>query len=89
MRLRIRTRLLEASISLASLPQMTCALREMMLNGQTADAVVSLFPRLFGTLLVRLGSSLGVQLPKDINSNSLGPERKTSSKAPALFDVCG
>ncbi|XP_023669118.2 maestro heat-like repeat-containing protein family member 1 isoform X1 [Paramormyrops kingsleyae] len=68
---------------------MTCALREMMLNGQTADAVVSLLPRLFGALLVRLGSSVGVQLPKDINSNSLGPERKTSSKAPAFFDVCG
>uniref|UniRef100_A0A8C9TKP0 Maestro heat like repeat family member 1 n=1 Tax=Scleropages formosus TaxID=113540 RepID=A0A8C9TKP0_SCLFO len=68
---------------------MTCALREIMLNGQSADAVVALFPRLFSTLLVRLGSSVGVQVPKDINSNSIGPERKQSGKFPSSFDVCG
>uniref|UniRef100_A0A672KDZ9 Maestro heat-like repeat family member 1 n=1 Tax=Sinocyclocheilus grahami TaxID=75366 RepID=A0A672KDZ9_SINGR len=50
---------------------MTCALREMMLNGQSADAVAYLFPKLFSALLVRLGSSVGVQLPKDLNSNSI------------------
>uniref|UniRef100_A0A8C9TJ68 Maestro heat like repeat family member 1 n=1 Tax=Scleropages formosus TaxID=113540 RepID=A0A8C9TJ68_SCLFO len=63
---------------------MTCALREIMLNGQSADAVVALFPRLFSTLLVRLGSSVGVQVPKDINSNSIGPERKQSGKFPSV-----
>ncbi|XP_061100289.1 maestro heat-like repeat-containing protein family member 1 isoform X2 [Conger conger] len=68
---------------------MTCALREMMLNGQTLDAVASLFPRLFSTILVRLGCSVGVLVPKDINSNSIGPERRTPSKPPASFDVCG
>ncbi|KAG7469785.1 hypothetical protein MATL_G00132540 [Megalops atlanticus] len=68
---------------------MTCALREMMLNGQTLDAVANLFPRLFSAILVRLGSSVGVQLPKDINSNSIGPERKTAGKPSASFDVCG
>ncbi|KAJ8354238.1 hypothetical protein SKAU_G00218050 [Synaphobranchus kaupii] len=68
---------------------MTCALREMMLNGQTLDAVAALFPRLFSAILVRLGSSVGVLLPKDINSNSIGPERKTPSKLSASFDVCG
>uniref|UniRef100_A0A672KBV2 Maestro heat-like repeat family member 1 n=1 Tax=Sinocyclocheilus grahami TaxID=75366 RepID=A0A672KBV2_SINGR len=47
---------------------MTCALREMMLNGQSADAVAYLFPKLFSALLVRLGSSVGVQLPKDLNN---------------------
>uniref|UniRef100_A0A9J7ZZU3 Maestro heat-like repeat family member 1 n=1 Tax=Cyprinus carpio carpio TaxID=630221 RepID=A0A9J7ZZU3_CYPCA len=50
---------------------MTCALREMMLNGQSAEAVAHLFPKLFSALLVRLGSSVGVQLPKDLNSNSI------------------
>uniref|UniRef100_A0A672K8G5 Maestro heat-like repeat family member 1 n=1 Tax=Sinocyclocheilus grahami TaxID=75366 RepID=A0A672K8G5_SINGR len=50
---------------------MTCALREMMLNGQSADAVAYLFPKLFSALLVRLGSSVGVQLPKDLNSNNI------------------
>ncbi|TRY56529.1 hypothetical protein DNTS_005416, partial [Danionella cerebrum] len=74
-----------------SLPlAMTCALREMMLNGQSADAVACLFPKLFGALLVRLGSSLGVQLPKDLNSNSIIVDRKTASKTSlANFDVCG
>ncbi|XP_030638186.1 LOW QUALITY PROTEIN: maestro heat-like repeat-containing protein family member 1 [Chanos chanos] len=68
---------------------MTCALRELMLNGQAAEAVSSLFPQLFSALLVRLGSSVGVQLPKDINSNSISPERKASGKTAANFDVCG
>ncbi|XP_036439698.1 maestro heat-like repeat-containing protein family member 1 isoform X1 [Colossoma macropomum] len=69
---------------------MTCALREMMLNGHTEEAVVALFPQLFSALLVRMGSSVGVQLPKDINSNSIGAERKASGKATAAnFDVCG
>lgn len=67
--------------------QMTCALKEMMLNGQSQDAVVSLFPQLFSSLLVRLGSSLGVTLPKDINSS--GTNRKSPTKLSAGFDVCG
>uniref|UniRef100_A0A8B9LBY5 Maestro heat-like repeat family member 1 n=1 Tax=Astyanax mexicanus TaxID=7994 RepID=A0A8B9LBY5_ASTMX len=53
---------------------MTCALREMMMNGNTEEAVISLFPQLFSALLVRMGSSVGVQLPKDINSNSIGAD---------------
>lgn len=70
--------------------QMTCALRELMLNGQTVEAVASLFPQLFSALLVRVGSSVGVQVPKDINSNSIGPDRKGPTKsAAAAFDVCG
>ncbi|XP_031432555.1 maestro heat-like repeat-containing protein family member 1 isoform X2 [Clupea harengus] len=68
---------------------MTCALRELMLNGQTVEAVASLFPLLFSALLVRVGSSLGVQLPKDINSNSIGPDKKGAAKGAAAFDVCG
>ncbi|XP_072535589.1 maestro heat-like repeat-containing protein family member 1 isoform X2 [Salminus brasiliensis] len=69
---------------------MTCALREMMLNGHTEEAVIALFPQLFSSLLVRMGSSVGVQLPKDINSNCIGAERKASSKTTAAnFDVCG
>ncbi|MGH0159549.1 UNVERIFIED_CONTAM: hypothetical protein FKN15_037747 [Acipenser sinensis] len=68
---------------------MTCALREMMLNGKTLTAVSGMFPRLFSALLVRVGSSVGVQLPKDINSNSIGLEKKPSSKTALHFDVCG
>ncbi|XP_070989587.1 maestro heat-like repeat-containing protein family member 1 isoform X3 [Oncorhynchus clarkii lewisi] len=66
---------------------MTCALKEMMLNGQSQEAVVSLFPQLFSSLLVRLGSSVGVTLPKDINSS--GTNRKSPTKLAAGFDVCG
>uniref|UniRef100_A0A674EJI0 Maestro heat like repeat family member 1 n=1 Tax=Salmo trutta TaxID=8032 RepID=A0A674EJI0_SALTR len=61
---------------------MTCALKEMMLNGQSQDAVVSLFPQLFSSLLVRLGSSLGVTLPKDINS--FGTNRKMLDRKVAV-----
>ncbi|XP_006635903.2 maestro heat-like repeat-containing protein family member 1 isoform X1 [Lepisosteus oculatus] len=68
---------------------MTCALREMMLNGQTQEAVLAMFPQLFSALLVRLGSSVGVQLPKDINSNCISQDRRSSGKPPATFDVCG
>ncbi|XP_062848509.1 maestro heat-like repeat-containing protein family member 1 isoform X2 [Trichomycterus rosablanca] len=69
---------------------MTCALREMMLNGHTEEAVLALFPQLFSALLVRMGSSVGVQLSKDINSNSIGADRKGCSKSTiANFDVCG
>ncbi|XP_041709044.2 maestro heat-like repeat-containing protein family member 1 isoform X1 [Coregonus clupeaformis] len=68
---------------------MTCALKEMMLNGQSQEAVVSLFPQLFSSLLIRLGSSVGVTLPKDINSNSIGTNRKSPTKLAAGFDVCG
>ncbi|KAL2083907.1 hypothetical protein ACEWY4_019425 [Coilia grayii] len=68
---------------------MTCALRELMMNGQTVEAVASLFPQLFSALLVRVGSCVGVQLPKDINSNSIGPDRKGALKSLASFDVCG
>uniref|UniRef100_A0AAR2JL30 Maestro heat-like repeat family member 1 n=1 Tax=Pygocentrus nattereri TaxID=42514 RepID=A0AAR2JL30_PYGNA len=53
---------------------MTCALHEMMLNGHSEEAVVPLFSQLFSALLVRMGSSVGVQLPKDINSNSIGAD---------------
>uniref|UniRef100_A0A671LQ92 Maestro heat-like repeat-containing protein family member 1 n=1 Tax=Sinocyclocheilus anshuiensis TaxID=1608454 RepID=A0A671LQ92_9TELE len=69
---------------------MTCALREMMLNGQSADAVAYVFPKLFSSLLVRLGSSVGVQLPKDLNSNSIISDCKTTNKMNVInFDVCG
>uniref|UniRef100_A0A6Q2XT46 Maestro heat-like repeat family member 1 n=1 Tax=Esox lucius TaxID=8010 RepID=A0A6Q2XT46_ESOLU len=66
---------------------MTCALKEMMLNGQSQDAVVSLFPQLFSSLLVRLGSSVGVSLPKDINTNSIRSDRKNSPKMAVGFDA--
>ncbi|XP_028837282.1 maestro heat-like repeat-containing protein family member 1 isoform X2 [Denticeps clupeoides] len=66
---------------------MTCALRELMMNGQSAEAVLSLFTPLFCALLVRVGSSVGVQVPKDFNSNSLSPDRKRGTTA--NVDVCG
>uniref|UniRef100_A0AAY5EJV1 Maestro heat-like repeat family member 1 n=1 Tax=Electrophorus electricus TaxID=8005 RepID=A0AAY5EJV1_ELEEL len=50
------------------------------------EATVTLFPRLFSALLVRVGSSVAVQLPKDISSNGIGNERRASGKAvPRVF----
>ncbi|XP_032374058.1 maestro heat-like repeat-containing protein family member 1 [Etheostoma spectabile] len=47
---------------------MTWGLKELLLNGQSQEPAVSLFPQLFSCLTVRLGASVGVSAPKD-NSN--------------------
>ncbi|XP_072562213.1 maestro heat-like repeat-containing protein family member 1 isoform X3 [Paramormyrops kingsleyae] len=67
----------------------TCALREIMMNGQIEAAVTEQFPRLFVALLVRMGSSVGVQLPKDICTGATRPEKRPSGKVLGAFDVCG
>uniref|UniRef100_A0A8C4DC57 HEAT repeat-containing protein 7A n=1 Tax=Dicentrarchus labrax TaxID=13489 RepID=A0A8C4DC57_DICLA len=41
---------------------------KLLLNGQTQEPAVSLFPRLFSCLTVRLGASVGVSAPKDNNT---------------------
>uniref|UniRef100_A0A671X0Z1 Maestro heat-like repeat family member 1 n=1 Tax=Sparus aurata TaxID=8175 RepID=A0A671X0Z1_SPAAU len=48
--------------------QMTCGLKELLLNGQSQEPVVTLFPRLFSCLTVRLGASVGVSAPRDNNT---------------------
>uniref|UniRef100_A0A3B5BK37 Maestro heat like repeat family member 1 n=1 Tax=Stegastes partitus TaxID=144197 RepID=A0A3B5BK37_9TELE len=47
---------------------MTCGLKELLLNGQSQEPAVSLFPQLFSCLTVRLGASVGVSAPKDSNT---------------------
>uniref|UniRef100_A0A1A8JGS9 Maestro heat-like repeat family member 1 n=1 Tax=Nothobranchius kuhntae TaxID=321403 RepID=A0A1A8JGS9_NOTKU len=44
---------------------MTCGLKELLLNGQTQEPAVGVFPQLFSCLTVRLGASVGVAAPKD------------------------
>nr|XP_046255582.1 maestro heat-like repeat-containing protein family member 1 isoform X1 [Scatophagus argus] len=44
---------------------MTCGLKELLLNGQSQEPAVTLFPQLFSCLTVRLGASVGVSSPKD------------------------
>ncbi|KAJ8334098.1 hypothetical protein SKAU_G00397370 [Synaphobranchus kaupii] len=68
---------------------MTCALHGMMLSSQSQEAVAALFPQLFGALVVRLGSSVGVLPPREKASNSTASERSASGKTPATIDVCG
>ncbi|XP_018587460.2 maestro heat-like repeat-containing protein family member 1 [Scleropages formosus] len=67
----------------------TCAFKELMRSIEIQDLVGALFPQLFSTLLLRLGSSVGVQLPKDFNSNATSLERRTPGRMPTTFDVCG
>lgn len=43
---------------------MTCGLKELLLNGQSQETAVSLFPQLFSCLMVRLGASVGVSAAK-------------------------
>lgn len=50
--------------------QMTCGLKELLLNGQSQETVVSLFSQLFSCLLVRLGASIGVSAGKQNNKNT-------------------
>ncbi|XP_039973660.1 maestro heat-like repeat-containing protein family member 1 isoform X1 [Xiphias gladius] len=57
---------------------MTCGLKELLLNGQSQEPAVSLFPQLFSCLTVRLGASVGVSAPKD-----------NSTKHTASFHVAG
>lgn len=52
--------------------QMTCGLKELLLNGHCQEPTVSLFPRLFSCLTVRLGASVGVSAPKDNNTKNAG-----------------
>ncbi|XP_041843751.1 maestro heat-like repeat-containing protein family member 1 isoform X2 [Melanotaenia boesemani] len=47
---------------------MTCGLKELLLNGQSQEPAVSLFPQLFSCFTVRLGASVGVVAPKDNNT---------------------
>uniref|UniRef100_A0A1A8N4H9 Maestro heat-like repeat family member 1 n=1 Tax=Nothobranchius pienaari TaxID=704102 RepID=A0A1A8N4H9_9TELE len=44
---------------------MTYGLKELLLNGQTQEPAVGVFPQLFSCLTVRLGASVGVAAPKD------------------------
>lgn len=50
--------------------QMTCGLKELLLNGQSQEPAVSLFPRLFSCLTVRLGASVGVSAAKCNNKHA-------------------
>ncbi|KAK2512477.1 hypothetical protein Q9233_016229 [Columba guinea] len=53
----------------------TCALYEIMSAPESGAAVLGLYPPLFVTLLLRLSCTVGVQLPKSLQSR----ERKSSS----------
>ncbi|XP_033836281.1 maestro heat-like repeat-containing protein family member 1 isoform X2 [Periophthalmus magnuspinnatus] len=44
---------------------MTCGLKDLLLNGQSQEPALSLFPQLFSSLTVRIGASVGVAAPKD------------------------
>ncbi|KFV64779.1 Maestro heat-like repeat-containing protein family member 1, partial [Dryobates pubescens] len=56
------------------------ALYEIMSAPEAGPAVLDLYPALFVTLLLRVSSTLGVQLPKNLQSK----ERRGSSQGPAL-----
>ncbi|XP_043923633.1 maestro heat-like repeat-containing protein family member 1 isoform X2 [Protopterus annectens] len=66
----------------------TCALNEIMSEKESKEAVVGLYPQLLSALLVRIGCSVGLQLPKDFTSSQ--KDRKTSihGRSAKTFDVC-
>ncbi|XP_044062559.1 maestro heat-like repeat-containing protein family member 1 isoform X1 [Siniperca chuatsi] len=63
---------------------MTCGLKELLLNGQSQEPAVSLFPRLFSCLTVRLGASVGVSAPKDNNTKHTAAVHVAGVAADAL-----
>uniref|UniRef100_A0A671WUQ3 Maestro heat-like repeat family member 1 n=1 Tax=Sparus aurata TaxID=8175 RepID=A0A671WUQ3_SPAAU len=64
--------------------QMTCGLKELLLNGQSQEPVVTLFPRLFSCLTVRLGASVGVSAPRDNNTKHTASHNLRFISADAL-----
>ncbi|XP_034553780.1 maestro heat-like repeat-containing protein family member 1 isoform X2 [Notolabrus celidotus] len=63
---------------------MTCGLKELLLNGQSQEPAVSMFPQLFSCLTVRLGASVGVSAPKDNNIKNAAPVHVAGVAADAL-----
>ncbi|KAM9304369.1 maestro heat-like repeat-containing protein family member 1 isoform 2-T2 [Morus bassanus] len=57
----------------------TCALYEIMSAPESGAAVLGLYPPLFVTLLLRVSCTVGVQLPKNLQSR----ETRSSSHGPA------
>uniref|UniRef100_A0A8D0F7D1 Maestro heat like repeat family member 1 n=1 Tax=Strix occidentalis caurina TaxID=311401 RepID=A0A8D0F7D1_STROC len=64
----------------------TCALYEIMSAPESGAAVLGLYPPLFVTLLLRVSCTVGVQLPKNLQSR----ERRSSSHglAPRSLHPC-
>ncbi|XP_068179896.1 maestro heat-like repeat-containing protein family member 1 isoform X2 [Antennarius striatus] len=63
---------------------MTCGLKELLLNGHSQEVAVSLFPKLFSCLTVRLGASVGVSAPKGNNNKHAAPTHVAGVAADAL-----
>ncbi|KAM5211018.1 maestro heat-like repeat-containing protein family member 1 isoform 8-T16 [Hipposideros larvatus] len=57
----------------------TCALSEVMSVPASAPAVLELYPQLFVALLLRVGCTLGVQLPRNLQAK----ERRATGSGPA------
>ncbi|XP_055019623.1 maestro heat-like repeat-containing protein family member 1 isoform X2 [Boleophthalmus pectinirostris] len=62
---------------------MTCGLKDLLLNGQSQEPTLSLFPQLFSSLTVRIGASVGVAAPKD-NAKQAGTLHVAGVAADAL-----
>ncbi|XP_038615875.1 maestro heat-like repeat-containing protein family member 1 isoform X1 [Tachyglossus aculeatus] len=64
----------------------TCALYEIMSAPESGAAVLGLYPELFVTLLLRVSCTVGVQLPRGLQSR----EKKSShcSPGPRTLDPC-
>ncbi|XP_062043852.1 maestro heat-like repeat-containing protein family member 1 isoform X5 [Lepus europaeus] len=62
----------------------TCALREVVSAPASAPAVLELYPQLFVALLLRVSSTVGVQLPRNLQAK----ERRAASTAPGSFEPC-
>ncbi|XP_072316120.1 maestro heat-like repeat-containing protein family member 1 isoform X2 [Eucyclogobius newberryi] len=62
---------------------MTCGLKDLLLNSQSQEPALSLFPQLFSCLIIRIGASVGVAAPKD-NAKQAGSVHVAGVAADAL-----
>ncbi|XP_051687149.2 maestro heat-like repeat-containing protein family member 1 isoform X3 [Oryctolagus cuniculus] len=62
----------------------TCALREVVSAPASAPAVLELYPQLFAALLLRVSSTVGVQLPRNLQAK----ERRGAGTAPGSLEPC-
>ncbi|XP_051871929.1 maestro heat-like repeat-containing protein family member 1 isoform X2 [Pristis pectinata] len=77
----------KAVVRLATLQPLaiTCALHELLSQPEVIQVVGLLHPLLFSSLLVRVGSTVGVRLPKDLPNQS---KEGRGIRFPRTLDVC-
>ncbi|XP_062900740.1 maestro heat-like repeat-containing protein family member 1 isoform X1 [Mobula hypostoma] len=66
----------------------TCALTELLSQPEMREAIGLLYPLLFTSTLLRVGSTVGVRLPKDPPNQAKDGRGSAQIRFPRTFNVC-